>query len=247
MDETVRSMLPGLGLVESSEPLSPSRFKDEPDWALIERITGKKCPEEVNLSSLSKMTPEELARTLKLTESQTKRLGSALVLGQRLAERALRKGVPIKSGEDVFLSFRGRLREETREGFYAVTLNQKHRIIDMHQISQGTLTMCPVHPREAFRPVIQDAAAAVIFLHNHPSGDPEPSPDDHSLTGRLVEIGHLLGIRVLDHLVVGNESFVSFRDIGFNFDKTASPGVSNSAEAEYVGRVEEEDSSFSPK
>ena len=74
--------------------------------------------------------------------------------------------------------------------------------------------MTPVHPREAFSPAIRESAAAVIFVHNHPSGDPEPSPDDWSLTARLVECGRLLGIRVLDHVVVGDHAFVSLRDRG---------------------------------
>jgi len=197
-----------------SESLSVSKLSDEPDWALIERITGKKCPETVNLRNLSRMTQAELKETLGLSDVQAKKLGASLVLGERLANEAIERGMEIKCGKDVFRLFRGQMKDAKKEGFYAVTLDQKHRVIDLHRISEGTLSMCPVHPREAFNPIIRDSAAAVIFLHNHPSGNPEPSMDDRLLTERLVDAGKLLGIRVLDHVVIGDGNFVSFRDRG---------------------------------
>jgi len=100
------------------------------------------------------------------------------------------------------------------ETFFVATLNQKNREIDRHLISVGTLTASLVHPREVFRPVINDAAAAVAFIHNHPSGDPTPSPEDKSLTTRLCEAAKLLGIRVLDHVIVGINGSYSFVDHG---------------------------------
>ena len=93
--------------------------------------------------------------------------------------------------------------------------------------------MCPVHPREAFIPIVRDSAAAVIFMHNHPSGNPEPSLDDHMLTERLVEAGKLLGIRVLDHVVMGDGAFVSLKTRGFDFER--GNGLSQAAES-YEGR-----------
>jgi len=120
------------------------------------------------------------------------------------------------------------MKDAKKEGFYAVTLDQKHQVIDLHRISEGTLSMCPVHPREAFKPVIRDSAAAVIFLHNHPSGNPEPSKDDHLLTTRLAEAGSLMGIRVLDHVVIGDGAFVSLRDRGAFREE---PGMSQVAES----------------
>jgi len=206
-------LLPGMGLFES-EPLSSAKLRDEPDWALVERITGKKCPETVNLRTLSRMTQAELRETLGLSDVQGKKLGAALVLGERLANEAIERGMVINGAKDVFRIFRGQMKDAKKEGFYAVTLDQKHQAIDLHRISEGTLSMCPVHPREAFKPVLRDSAAAVIFLHNHPSGNPEPSKDDHLLTERLAESGKLLGIRVLDHIVIGDGAFVSLRDLG---------------------------------
>jgi DNA repair protein RadC len=197
-----------------SEPLFSSKLRDEPDWALVERITGKKCPETVSLRGLSRMTQTELKETLGLTDLQGKKLGAALILGERLANEAIERGMSINNAKDVFRIFRGQMKDAKKEGFYAVTLDQKHQAIDIHQISEGSLSMTLVHPREAFNPVIRDSAAAVIFMHNHPSGNPDPSKDDHMLTARLAEAGNLLGIRVLDHVVIGDGAFVSLRDLG---------------------------------
>ena len=174
------------------------------------------------------MTETELSRTLNLSDTQGKKLSAALTMAERLANEPIERGMSIKSGEDIFRIFNGQMKDAKKEGFYAVTLDQKHKVIDLHQISEGTLTMCPVHPRETFNPVIRDSAAAVIFLHNHPSGNPEPSMDDWSLTERLSDAGKLLGIRVLDHVVMGDGAFTSLRDRGFDFERGS--GLSQAAE-----------------
>jgi DNA repair protein RadC len=77
------------------------------------------------------------------------------------------------------------------------------------------LTLSIVHPREAFVPAVRESAAAVIFVHNHPSGDPEASPEDRALTRRLVSAGEIIGIRVLDHVIIGDRRYVSFADQGW--------------------------------
>jgi DNA repair protein RadC len=93
-------------------------------------------------------------------------------------------------------------------------LDRKNRIMREVMISQGSLTASVVHPREVFNPAIRDSAAAVICVHNHPSGDPQPSQEDRALTARLVEAGRLLGIQVLDHVIVGRDTYMSFADEG---------------------------------
>ena len=82
------------------------------------------------------------------------------------------------------------------------------------KISEGSLTASLVHPREVYNPVIRESAAAVIFVHNHPSGDPAPSQEDIEITRRLKEVGEVMGIRVLDHVVIGHERYDSFNDRG---------------------------------
>ncbi len=101
-----------------------------------------------------------------------------------------------------------------REAMFVITLSQKHRQIDRHLVSLGTLTASLVHPREVFRPAIYDGAAAIALVHNHPSGDPTPSVQDKEMTCKLKEAADLLGIRLLDHIIVGRDGFVSFLDEG---------------------------------
>ena len=101
-----------------------------------------------------------------------------------------------------------------REQFQVLLLDRKNRVTRDVMISQGSLTASVVHPREVFNPAIRDSAAAVIFVHNHPSGDPQPSPEDQRLTTRLVNAGEMLGIPVLDHIIVGRDSYMSFADEG---------------------------------
>lgn len=102
-----------------------------------------------------------------------------------------------------------------REQFAVVLLDAKHRPIGMNVVSVGSLTSSIVHPREVFRPAVALPAAALILAHNHPSGDPSPSPEDVEITRRLRQAGEVLGISVLDHVVLGDESHFSFRDAGY--------------------------------
>lgn len=99
-----------------------------------------------------------------------------------------------------------------QEEFHIVSLDTKNHVIDTHQITVGTLNASLVHPREVFRPAIKDAASSIILVHNHPSGDPTPSAEDHSVTRRLEQCGETLGIDVLDHIVLGTQRAVSLRE-----------------------------------
>ena len=95
-----------------------------------------------------------------------------------------------------------------------VLLTNKNRKIRDVKISEGSLTASLVHPREVFNPVIRESAAAVLFVHNHPSGDPTPSQEDMEITRRLKEVGEVMGIRVLDHVVIGHDRYFSFSERG---------------------------------
>jgi len=101
-----------------------------------------------------------------------------------------------------------------QEHFSILLLNNKNRVRAHKLISSGSLTASLVHPREVFKPVMLYGAAAVILCHNHPSGDPEPSPEDIDITRRLVQCGEIFGIRMLDHVILGRESMFSFSDRG---------------------------------
>ncbi len=101
-----------------------------------------------------------------------------------------------------------------REEFWALHLNNKNKCIGYEVVSVGSLTASIVHPREVFKGILLNNAAAVIFAHNHPSGDPEPSREDIEITERLKNAGDILGIRVLDHIVIGRNKFISLADRG---------------------------------
>jgi len=104
--------------------------------------------------------------------------------------------------------------EEAQEVFGILILNIKNKIVAVHEISRGTLNSSVTHPREVFKPAILHNAAAIVCFHNHPSGDPEPSKDDILITHRLVEAGKILGIEVFDHIIVGDNGYVSLKERG---------------------------------
>jgi len=146
--------------------------------------------------------------------AKTAQLKASLELGRRMAARRWNAGARLRSSEDVFRHFGAQLENEKRELFYVVLLNNKNRKIRDVKISEGSLTASLVHPREVYNPVIRESAAAVIFVHNHPSGDPAPSAEDVEITRRLKEVGELVGVRVLDHVVIGHDRYFSFSDRG---------------------------------
>ena len=106
------------------------------------------------------------------------------------------------------------LQDEPGEVFAILCLSTKHRVIAYHEVSRGTLDATLVHPREVFKAALLSNTASIILTHNHPSGDPTPSPDDHYLTRRLVDAGGLIGVEVLDHIIVGDGRYFSFREGG---------------------------------
>lgn len=115
-------------------------------------------------------------------------------------------------GPDDIVAFVGvKLRKEHREHFQVLLLNSRHEVIGKETISIGSLNASIVHPREVFKPAIIASAASIILVHNHPSGDPEPSEEDIAITKRLVKAGELLGIQVLDHVIVSARGVVSLR------------------------------------
>jgi DNA repair protein RadC len=123
--------------------------------------------------------------------------------------------VTMGSSRDVTVVLRPLFAGADRELFAVACLDAKHHLIGVNVVSVGSLTLSIVHPREVFKPVILLNACAVVLAHNHPSGDPTPSPEDRTLTARLVAAGELLGIRVLDHVILTDDGpYYSFADQG---------------------------------
>lgn len=119
----------------------------------------------------------------------------------------------VTTSAEIFRLF-GFLANESKEVFLCLHLDSKNRIVCIDQVSTGSLNASIVHPREVFKSVMLSSAAAVLFLHNHPSGDPTPSREDLELTTRLKQAGDLLGVRVLDHIIIGNGCYQSLADQG---------------------------------
>jgi DNA repair protein RadC len=139
------------------------------------------------------------------------------------SEDTFTKYPKFQNSRELFESFREELAALDREHFFLITLDSKNRAIGYHTISIGSLSASIVHPREVWKPALLDSAAAVIFLHNHPSGDPAPSREDRDCTNRLVEVSKIIGIRVLDHIVFGETDYYSFADSGMLTDSLNSP------------------------
>ncbi len=168
-----------------------------------------------SLRRLAGLGPADLCRLRGIGTAKAAEILAVAELARRFGEEEFVPGDAYRSSYDVYAHFRERLAEERCELFYAVLLDNKHRKIRDVRVSQGSLTSSIVHPREVFLPVIRESAAAVIFVHNHPSGDPTPSREDLEITRRLREVGELIGVRVLDHLVIGRGRYVSFVDDGY--------------------------------
>ena len=117
------------------------------------------------------------------------------------------------SSHEVFALFNF-LKYETKEHFLALHLDSKNRILCLDRVSSGSLNASIVHPREVFKTALLSSAAAILFVHNHPSGNPDPSREDLELTTRLKQAGDLLGLRVLDHIIIGEDRYISLADKG---------------------------------
>lgn len=158
----------------------------------------------------------ELAETKGVGEARAARLLAAGELARRVASERLERGARITSSSAVHEYLGPLMADERREIFCALLLDSKNRLITEVRISEGSLAASLVHPREAFRPAIREAAAAVLFVHNHPSGDPTASAEDRRITARLRAAGELLGIPMLDHIVIGRDRYFSFADAGWS-------------------------------
>jgi DNA repair protein RadC len=185
-----------------------------PDFSAI-HVAMELLQQSGGLQGLANRGIDELCRVPGVGPAKAAQLKAALELGKRALSTPLSTGRRIGSSADLFQHYYPLLRDVRRELFKIILLDAKHAVIRDDTVSEGSLTLSIVHPREVFSLAIREAAAAVIFLHNHPSGDPQPSHEDRELTERLVAAGELLGIQVLDHLIIGDGRYVSFADHGW--------------------------------
>ena len=165
---------------------------------------------ETGLGEILRMPCAEFARIPGIGTAKAATVLAALELGRRAHQ-----GMPrIRAARDAAELLLPRCRGERREHFFVLPLSAKNEVLMIADVSAGTLTNTLVHPREVFEPAIRCGAAHIIAAHNHPSGDPAPSAEDHRLTRVLCEAGKVLGIPVTDHVIVAGDGFFSFAETG---------------------------------
>jgi len=166
-----------------------------------------------SLQKLSEASIEELSSIKGVGQAKATQIKAVFEIGHRVSDQiSPYKSKELGSPEKVYKLVKNKLADYSREHFYLIVLNSRNWSIN--EISVGTLSASLVHPREVFAEAIKNKAASIVLVHNHPSGDPEPSEDDLEITKRLVEAGKILGIEVVDHIIVVKNSFFSFKDKG---------------------------------
>ncbi len=166
------------------------------------------------LGSLARRHPPELAKVPGVGEAKAARVVAALELGRRLQEEGRGERPRIRTAADVYRWYAPRLADLAAEEFHVLALDSQSAVLRDLLITRGILNSSLVHPREVFRGAIAEAAAGIIVVHNHPSGDPTPSADDRAITRQLVEAGRIIDLPVYDHVVVGHGRYVSFAESG---------------------------------
>lgn len=166
------------------------------------------------IRNLVDISLDELVKLKGIGPAKAVQLKAGIELGQRLAKARLPEAQVIRSPRDAADILMEQLRYLQKEHFVCLFLNTKNHIIAQETLSIGSLNSSIVHPREVFRAAIKCSSASVVCAHNHPSGDPTPSPEDIRMTERLCEAGEIVGIDVLDHIVIGDGEFISLKEQG---------------------------------
>lgn len=174
---------------------------------LLQRADG-------SLRRLAGLGAADLERVPGVGRAVSARIAAALELGRRLAREGPAERTRIGGPGDVYERCAPVMRDLAYEEFRVLLLNTQHAVLREVTVTQGVLDGSIVHPREVFRQAIAEAAAAILLVHNHPSGDPAPSPEDRAVTRQLAAAGDTVGIPVLDHVVIGDGRYVSFVEAG---------------------------------
>lgn len=167
------------------------------------------------LEGIEAASIDELCRVRGVGEAKAIGIKAGLELGRRFSISSRQtKSTPFRTSDDVARYYLVEMKNLRKEIFKVALLNSRNRLIKTVTVSEGGLNGAVVHPREVFNPAIRESASRVILIHNHPSGDPEPSDDDINYTRRIVDAGRLMDIKVIDHLIIGDNRHYSFADEG---------------------------------
>jgi DNA repair protein RadC len=168
--------------------------------------------QERSLRGIARRTPQELMRLKGIGQAKAVELLTAFEIGRRVQGESADERLIINAPEVVAGFMIPRLREKQHESFWVILLDSKNGMIHEEALTIGTLNASLVHPREVFKLAIDHVAAAVIVVHNHPSGNPEPSPEDIGVTRQLVDAGKIIGIPLHDHIIVAGDGYTSFAE-----------------------------------
>lgn len=189
--------------------------KNESSIALAQRILSKDEKGE-GMSFLYDLSLEQLMSINGIGRVKAVQIKALMELSKRIANTFnLHKRMTLKSPADVCGLLMEDMRHRKKEVFKAILLNTKNQVIKQVDISVGSLNASIVHPREVFTEAVKNSCSSIIFVHNHPSGDPEPSSQDIETTKRLVDSGNILGISVLDHIIIGDGRYASLKEKGY--------------------------------
>jgi len=167
------------------------------------------------LYALTRTSLEELRLQKGMGLAKAAQLKAAVELSKRLARQSLGSQPVIKIPQDAARLVMGEMSYLDREHFKVMNLNTKNQVITIDTVSVGSLNASLVHPREVFKMPLKRSAASLILIHNHPSGDPSPSKEDINITRRLRDAGNLLGLEILDHIIIGQNNFLSMKESGY--------------------------------
>ena len=167
-----------------------------------------------NLQNIKNASIEELKKVKGIGFATACKIQAAFKLGEKAELHIPKFGEKIKKPETVFNLLKNEIGNKMKENFYILSLTTRNNLISVDKVSTGTLSASLAHPREVFLPAIKNSASTVIIVHNHPSGDTQPSEDDLEITKRLVEAGKILGVDVVDHIIVAKDNYFSFKDKG---------------------------------
>jgi DNA repair protein RadC len=167
-----------------------------------------------NIKAISQATLEELSQIKGIGLAKAAQIKACFELGKRQELELELEDIDIKNLQSVVKALQAKIKDKAKEHFKLILLNTRNKIIGISTVSIGTLDSSLVYPREVFKEAIAHNAYSVILAHNHPSGDPEPSEDDMTITSRLIEAGKILGIEVTDHVIISKNGFFSFKEKG---------------------------------
>lgn len=178
----------------------------------VMNIAQELLTEFKSIKGVSQASLEQLCRIKGIKQAKAVQIRACFELGRRQELDVELKDFNIKNPQGAVKAIQARIKDKAKEHFKLVLLNTRNKIIGITNVSVGTLNTNLVHPREVFKDAIIHSAASVVLVHNHPSGDPEPSEDDLEITKRLVQSGKILGIEVMDHIIVTKNKFFSFKE-----------------------------------